>query len=320
MKEFIIGPNDAGQRFDKYLFKLLKNAGSGLIFKQLRNKNIVLNNHKSKGNEILNENDVVKVFMSDDTIAKFMGMDSASNNIPWDKLNIIYVDDNVILADKPAGTLSQKAKPDDVSMNEYLTAYWEKVRSGNEATFRPAFCNRLDRNTSGLMIGGMSLKGLQMMSEIIKNRTVDKYYLAIVKGRIVDNKVLKGYLYKDEKNNEVIIKDYEFNNSSEIHTEYSPVWVKDNMSLIMVRLITGKTHQIRAHLSHIGHPILGDSKYGEVGFNKQNNAKYQLLHSYKVVFPALSGELSNISLKSFCTDYPQSFQKYFPYNEVKEEL
>ena len=127
-------------------------------------------------------------------------------------------------------------------------------------------------------------------------------------------------MYKDEKNNEVIIKDYEFENSSEIHTEYSPVWVKDNMSLIMVRLITGKTHQIRAHLSHIGHPVLGDSKYGEVGFNKQNNAKYQLLHSYKVVFPALSGELSNISLKSFCTDYPQSFQKYFPYNEVKEEL
>lgn len=321
MREFIIGPNDAGQRLDKYLFKLLKNAGSGLIFKQLRNKNIVLNNKKSKGNEMLKENDTIKVFMADDTIDKFMGNDGLiPAAIVKDKLIVVYEDDNIILADKPQGVLSQKAKADDESMNEYIIAHWNRLFGHKEDTFKPAFCNRLDRNTSGLMIGGMSLKGLQKMSEIIKDRTVDKYYLAIVKGKVSEKELLNGYLYKDEATNQVKVSDKEFEGSSAIHTEYEPVLVKDDLSLIKVRLITGKTHQIRAHLSHIGHPILGDNKYGDMELNRRYKARMQFLHSYKVTFPKLDGDFSNISGKSFCTEYPRDFLKIFAYEEVAGRL
>ncbi len=321
MREFIIGPNDAGQRLDKYLFKLLKNAGSGLIFKQLRNKNIVLNNKKSKGNELLNENDIIKVFMADETIDKFIGSDiSGFASKVADKLVVVYEDDNIILADKPQGVLSQKAKADDESMNEYIIAHWNRRFNHKEATFKPAFCNRLDRNTSGLMIGGLSLKGLQKMSEIIKDRTVDKYYLAIVKGRVTQKELLNGYLYKDEATNQVKVSDREFEGASAIHTEYEPVLVKDDISLIKVRLITGKTHQIRAHLSHMGHPILGDNKYGDMELNKKYKVRMQFLHSYMVVFPKMEGDFRNISGKSFCTEYPKDFQKFFVYEEVAGKL
>lgn len=320
MREFIIGPNDAGQRFDKYLFKLLKNAGSGLIFKQLRNKNITLNNSKSKGNEILKESDVVKVFMADDTIEKFMGSSSSIISVDYKTvLKVVYEDENIILCDKPMGVLSQKANPDDISMNEYLLSYRKNTVAG-ETTFKPAFCNRLDRNTSGMMVGGLSLKGLQKMSEIIKDRTLNKYYLAVVTGKITEKSVLKGYLYKDEATNKVVIKECDFKGSEYIHTEYEPVAVGNGISLIKVHLITGKTHQIRAHLAFNGHGILGDNKYGDVITNRSYGVKGQLLHSYQVVFPKLDDEFSCISEKSFVTEYPESFERFFSYNEVKEKI
>ena len=179
MREFVIGNNEAGQRFDKYLIKLLKNAGTGLIFKQIRNKNIVLNGKKAKGNEILKEQDVVRVFMSDDTIDKFMGQVEIATVSGGDRFNVVYEDEDVLIADKPVGVLSQKAAEKDVSMNEYLIEYLinNGLKKETLQTFRPAFCNRLDRNTSGLMIAGKSLKGLQKMSEIIKDRSVDTYAL-----------------------------------------------------------------------------------------------------------------------------------------------
>lgn len=312
MKEFEIGKNEAGQRFDKYLFKLLKNAGSGLLFKQLRNKNIVLNGKKAKGSEILHEKDVVRVFMSDDTIAKFMGEEKMQKIESTFELKVVYEDEDIILADKPAGVLSQKAGKDDVSMNEYLIDYL--LKNGfdrNELrTFRPAFCNRLDRNTSGLMIGGKSLKGLQKMSEIIKDRSLSKYYLAIVKGSVDKPDRINGYLYKDEKNNKVSVFSDKKDGTTEIHTEYEPLQIKNDMTLLKVKLITGKTHQIRAHLAGIGHPLLGDCKYGDVEFNNKYHAKEQLLHSYEVVFPDLPG-FSMVSGKSIKTEYPSSFLPYF---------
>lgn len=312
MREFVIGPNDSNQRLDKYLFKLLKNAGTGLVFKQLRNKNIVLNGKKSKGNELLSEKDVVRIFMSDDTIDKFMGrvMDKPVNNVA-DRLNVVYEDDNIILADKPVGILSQKSGADDISMNEYILAHWEAVGHKQEQTFKPAFCNRLDRNTSGLMIGGMSLKGLQKMSEIIKDRSLQKYYLAIVAGRLLGAQTLKGYLYKDEKSNQVIVRNEEFEGSMPIHTEYRSIACKDDLTLVKVHLITGKTHQIRAHLAHLGYPILGDPKYGSVDINAKYNVRRQMLHSYEVIFPEMTGDFSGISLKSFKTEYPKAYEKYF---------
>ena len=208
MKEYIIGKNEAGQRFDKYIFKLLKNAGTGLIFKQLRNKNIVLNGKKAKGNEILKENDSVRIFMSDDTINKFTGGPLHISKTGF-RLDVIYEDDDILLASKPVGVLSQKSSDKDISMNEYLIEYLTDNGFGKEnlATFKPSFCNRLDRNTSGLMIAGKSLRGLQKMSEIIKDRSIHKFYLTIVKGIVDKKSVIKGYLRKDEKNNKVVIYD-----------------------------------------------------------------------------------------------------------------
>ena len=312
MREFTIGKNESGQRFDKYLFKLLKNAEHGLLFKQLRNKNIVLNGNKAKGNEILRENDVVRVFMSEDTINKFIGTVEQTNINDELVLDVVYEDEDVILADKPAGVLSQKADNNDVSMNEYLISYLCNNGLSKESllTFKPAFCNRLDRNTSGMMVGGKSLKGLQVMSRIIKDRSIGKYYLAIVKGRVVKGDSIHGYLVKDEKTNTVTIHGNPSEGAEEIHTNYEPVEIKDNMTLLRVRLITGKTHQIRAHLASIGHPILGDPKYGDMEFNRMNKARRQMLHSYEVVFPKLD-EIESISGKSFKTEFPKDFKKYF---------
>ena len=314
MKEYIIEKNEAGQRFDKYIFKLLKNAGTGLIFKQLRNKNIVLNGKKAKGNEILKENDSVRIFMSDDTINKFTGGPLHISKTGF-RLDVIYEDDDILLASKPVGVLSQKSSDKDISMNEYLIEYLTDNGFGKEnlATFKPSFCNRLDRNTSGLMIAGKSLRGLQKMSEIIKDRSIHKFYLTIVKGKVDKKSVIKGYLRKDEKNNKVVIYDNPVKDGYEIHTEYEPLATKDDMTLLKVRLITGKTHQIRAHLAGISHPVLGDFKYGDKVFNEKYGEKKQLLHSYQVVFPKLD-DFPDISEKSFNTPYPVNFTKYFKEN------
>ena len=305
MKEFKINANEAGQRFDKYLKKLLKEANTSFIYKMLRKKNIVLNGKKADGTEKLNVGDEVKLFLADETFDKFHGADASTkqfevySQIPSKNLDIIYEDEDVIIINKPVGMLSQKAKPEDISANEYIIAYLLQSKAltpDDLNTFKPSICNRLDRNTSGLLIAGKTLKGLQEMSEALKERSaekgVQKYYRCIVSGVLKEKTYLKGYLSKDEKTNKVTIYKTKPSDQSieslPIETEYRPIASMNGYTELEVHLITGRSHQIRAHLASIGHPIIGDTKYGSVKVNEifghECRLKSQLLHAYRVKF------------------------------------
>jgi len=277
VKEIIVGTNEAGQRLDKLVIKYIPVAAKGFVYKMIRKKNITLNDRKCEGNEILNKGDSVKLWLSDETINKFQ-----NNNEPdiVDKnLEIIYEDEDILIYNKPAGLLSQKADPADISVNEILISYLLKssrIDIEQLKTFKPSVCNRLDRNTSGLIVCGKTLNGLQSMSEVIRNRSAHKDYVAVVKGRLTVGAELKGYLTKDNKTNTVSVG----NEGDYIETLFKPIWTDGNRTWIIVRLVTGKTHQIRAHLASIGHPIIGDMKYGD-----GKGAKRQLLHAYRLTLP-----------------------------------
>lgn len=300
MKEFIIKPNEANQRFDKYLKKLLPNATGGFLYKMLRKKNITCNNAKATGNEILAQGDIIKIFLSDETFEKFskdpkalQGEYEALKKLTLKGLQVVYEDEDILVVNKPANMLSQKAEPKDISANERILGYL--IQKGELdfdtfLTFRPSICNRLDRNTTGLLLAGKSLKGLQALSEDLKNRDMKKFYRAVVCGEVKDNAYLKGYLWKDEARNQVkITEEQTREDASYIETSYEVIKSTKDHSILEIHLITGKTHQIRAHLASIGHPIIGDLKYGRKDANEKYKKLYQvdhqLLHAYRVEFP-----------------------------------
>lgn len=324
MKEIKISKNEAGQRLDKMLLKYLNEANSGFIYKMLRKKNIKLNDKKAEGNELLKVGDVIALYLSDDTIAKFRKKNVSYLEAKKEKTVavdfsrlIVFENDDIIVINKPAGMLSQKAKESDVSANEYLIQYLLKkgeLTDEDLETFRPAFCNRLDRGTSGLMLAGKSLAALQQLSSMFRNRELGKYYLCLVKGKLATPSRLTGYLLKDEATNKVTISQDASMGGDPIITEYLPMRSTDKMTLLKVHLVTGKTHQIRAHLASIGHPIAGDAKYGDQTFNeylkKKYNVRGQLLHSWRTIFPdELGGVLHAMFGASFEAPMPPMFLK-----------
>lgn len=301
MREVIIDKNESGQRFDKFLFKYFKEAPSSFIYKMLRKKNIVLNGKKSDGKEKLTTGDRVKIFMAEDTIEKFRG-NAVTETVKPIELDIVYENEDIIAVNKPSGMLSQKAEQTDISINEYIISYLvstSQLTDEELKTFKPSVCNRLDRNTSGLIVAGKTLKGLQKMSEMFKERTMDKYYMAVVSGEITDKINIKGFLAKDDTTNKVTVSEKEIPDSRYIETEYEPIYFGEGITVLKVKLITGRAHQIRAHLASVGNPIIGDYKYGNKEINdfwkKKYNIKNQMLHSWKLIFPQLEDAFAVLS-------------------------
>ncbi|MCU6723851.1 Ribosomal large subunit pseudouridine synthase C [uncultured Clostridium sp.] len=356
MREILVSPGEAGQRLDKLLARYLNTAPVSFLYKMMRKKNITLNSKKAVGKELVQVGDSVKVFLSDDTWSKFSTIRNQSSTRsahqkqmsswakipPLKKEQIIYEDDHILLMNKPAGVLSQKAQPKDISINEQMIAYLLQSGQITEESLqivKPAVCNRLDRNTSGLVLAGKSLAGLQGLSQILKDRSVHKYYVACVAGQITESCHIEGYLFKEEKTNKVKILQEEIPGAKKIITEYSPVTFQrananrlsvrcdsvrskpassENSScgitLLEVLLVTGRSHQIRAHLASIGHPILGDIKYGDRKLNlyyeEQYRIRHQMLHAEKVVFPDnLGGALAHLSGQTFTAPLPEEFQR-----------
>ncbi|MCH5250535.1 MAG: RluA family pseudouridine synthase [Lachnospiraceae bacterium] len=342
-----ITEREAGQRFDKYLHKLLPEAGSGFLYKMLRKKNIVLNDKKADGSEKLICGDEVSIYFSDETLQKFMGeqkktaidtgLDAANRNPQktmsdiTEDIAIIYENKHILIVNKPAGILTQKAVLTDFSLNDWLIDYMLTAHQITETelqTFRPSACNRLDRNTSGIVLCAKSVHGAQMLGEALRSRDLHKFYMLYVKGRITGEKVLEGYLVKDEKSNKVEIypelygdysnrKKDDAGKGSYICTRYIPIKQDRDKTLLEVELITGKSHQIRAHLASIGHPLLGDYKYGDKSWNdeykRKFKVKHQLLHAYKVVFGELDEPFEDISGKEFIAPLPDIFESVCAY-------
>lgn len=306
MREITIGKNQGGQRLDKFLAKYMKDAPKSFLYKMLRKKNITLNGKRAGGNEKLQDGDVVVLYLSEETIGKFTVRPAAvppkaPGAFP---LDIIYENEHIALINKPAGILSQKAAADDISLVEQFVQY-----AGGEAAdgFTPGICNRLDRNTSGIVIAGKTLPGLQKMSELLRDRKLAKYYLAVVKGEMTEQAVISGYLKKNGRTNKVQLYPERVADSFYIRTGYEPVCSDGAYTLLRVQLFTGKTHQIRSHLSSIGHPVAGDAKYG--GQVPGSRLRRQLLHAYEIEFPLLSEPFGDLSKKRFRAEIPADFYK-----------
>ena len=312
MRTVRIGDKEAGQRLDKLLEKYLNLAGKGFIYKMIRKKNITLNGKKCTGSERLEAGDEVKLFLADETIEKFSRV--KVQKVKKTCLDIIYEDEHVLLINKPAGMLSQKAKEEDESLVEYVTDYLlEEGALGAEdlKTFRPSVCNRLDRNTSGLIVAGKSLPGLQVMAEIFKDRSLRKFYCCVVKGSLREKQTVRGFLLKDERTNRVTIYESQVAGSLPIITSYEPVSEARGYTLLAVELVTGRTHQIRAHLASMGHPLVGDVKYGDEQVNQEARRRFgirrQMLHSHRIEFPQLRKPLEHLSGRRFQAPLPEEF-------------
>lgn len=316
MQEITIGKNEAGQRLDKFLAKYMNLAPKSFFYKMMRKKNITLNGKKCEGAEKLSEGDVVKLFLSDETIANFSEV--KIRKVKKQNLDILYEDQHILLVNKPSGMLSQKAKESDVSLVEYLISYLldsGAVSEESMRSFRPSVCNRLDRNTSGIVACGKSLAGLQMLSEVFRDRRIHKYYQCIVAGGMKDSRTIDGWLLKDEASNKVrILTENEDGKALPIRTKYEPLATNGSYTLLKVTLLTGRSHQIRAHLASIGHPIVGDPKYGSARSSRgvqtaeeKYHIKSQLLHSYRLEFPGLDEPFAYLSKKVFEAPLPKDF-------------
>ena len=307
MFEITLNANQSNQRLDKFLKKYLKNAPDSFIYRMLRKKNITLNGAKALGSEKTVAGDTVQFFLSE---ATYLGMRGEKEPVPdgapdFPDLPILYEDNDVMVFVKPQGLLSQKADKDDYSVNEWVCYHAVEqglVSSSEFESFRPSVCNRLDRNTAGIMTAGLSLRGLQTLSNLFHDHLVEKYYYTLVKGEMKEPVDFRCYLKKDQYINKVSILLTEVPGAKEIHTAFTPVKIFSDRTLVLVRLYTGRTHQIRSVLAYLGHPVLGDTKYGSNKFNMKYGIYSQCLLACRLKFPVCG--LRGVSGKTFELDVP----------------
>ena len=373
MRQLTVSAGDAGSRLDRYLMKYLNGAPAGLLYRQMRKKNITLNRRKCAGPERLAEGDTIELFLADDTIDRFSAVPEAiaaaaaasaaagntlprkgghhpeeyNRHFPEDvsrpeahhghfsengsdpetldgrptkglsrggrsvpPLSVLFQNGDILIADKPAGILSQGDDSGEVSMVDLLLRYVLDYRILSEEqmkTSRPAVCSRLDRNTSGLLLCGLTRRGSAFLSEKLRTRDLKKFYLCLVRGICPRPEQLSGWLVKDQRTNQVTvffapeqIPEKARGAARQIRTDYRPLAYGADATLLCVHLVTGRTHQIRAHLASVGHPLIGERKYGygstaatgRSAGERQTGARRQMLHAWRVVFPEISGDFA----------------------------
>ena len=329
MREFIINSNDSGQRLDKFVSKTVWGLPLSLMYKYIRKKRIKVNGKRAEEKQILSVGDVVEMYIPDEFFEKEgRTADTSELSRVEPKLDIVYEDDNIILLNKAPGVLSHRGDEGDARKADeaerrtllfHLKAYlfqkgeWDPAK---ENSFAPALCNRIDRNTGGIVIAAKNAPSLREMNAMIKRGAVTKKYLAAIHGKPVkDHAILTGYLFKNSKTNMVRVTRESQQGSKEIVTEYRVLSynAEHDLSLVEIILHTGRTHQIRAHFSSIGHPLLGEGKYAENRADREMGYKHQALWSYKVGFGASDGELTYLEGKEFTADKDRiRFLELFP--------
>ena len=288
MRIITINRNDAGQRLDKFLTKAVKGMPQSLMYKYIRTKKIKVNRKRAEEKYMLCEGDEIQLFIKDEFFDS-PEKDTGALATIKPKIEIVYEDDNIILCNKRPGILVHEDKEGKentliIHIQAYLCQKGEYDPS-SEQSFAPALCNRIDRNTGGIVIAAKNANALRIMNDKIKNNEISKFYMCAVHGTMKEkSKTLTGFLRKDSKNNTVEVSDKKLPGSKDIITKYKVVSEKGGNSLLEVELVTGRTHQIRAHMSHIGHPLLGDGKYGVNRNDKKDGYKYQALYAYRLRF------------------------------------
>ncbi|WP_069998156.1 RluA family pseudouridine synthase [Cellulosilyticum sp. I15G10I2] len=314
MRQITISPIEANQRLDKFLMKYLSKCPKSFIYRAIRTKKIKYNSKKPQGNEILKESDLINIFFTEEQFEEF----TVQKKIEKVAISFktVYEDDNILIVDKPMGLLTQKDTSTGHSLADEVLSYLMENKSYDPVIskgFTPAPCNRLDRNTAGIVLVGKNLMATQSLSQMLKTKQISKYYMSIVLGMITSPIILKGYHFKQEGKNEVSISNHFVEGAKPVETRILPLKTNGRYTLVEVQLVTGKTHQIRAHLSQIGHPIIGDPKYGDALENKyfkdRYDLKYQILCAYKIKFELCTGPFSYLQNRVFTVPAPPAYSK-----------
>ena len=317
MREFTVGRNDAGQRLDRFASKVAPMLPDSLLQKYIRRKDIKINGRPAKGDARLAEGDAVRLYIPDEFFLPPREKD-AWQAVTAPKLDVVYEDENILLVNKKPGMLCHSAG--EWTWNTLIAHIQAYLRAKGEwdpaaeNSFAPALCNRIDRNTGGIVIAAKNAEALRIMDEKVKNREIEKTYLCAVLGRPKPPAGrLEGYLFKDARKNQVYVYDTPRTGAKTAVTEYTTLATEGRLSLVECRLITGRTHQIRAQFRHAGCPLLGDGKYGSERENRVYGEKGQALCSWKLkfAFTTPAGALEYLNGKSFQTPPPEFAEKYF---------